>query len=73
LFRRAALDKIGVFDERFSTTSYALYDQAAALMNGGYKLLKRNLAGLVMPPYDSIPDLQTDKKEFKEKWGFDPD
>jgi len=73
LFKRTALEKTGSFDERFKTLEYSIYDYALRLINGGNKILKRNVSGLVLPPNEYTGDIRSDELIFNEKWDFDRD
>jgi hypothetical protein len=67
LLKRAALVKTGSFDERFFTVKYTVYDYAIGLINCGYKVLKRNIPGLILPQNESACELESDRLMFQEK------
>lgn len=73
LVRREALAKVGYFDDRFQTLSYALYDFSLKLFQAGYSHVITHEAFVYYAQRHSDSDtlLHEDKSRFVKKWALD--
>ena len=81
LFKRAAMDHIGLLDERFTPGLYEEDDYCYRLRQSGYKLM---LAGDVIVHHHGSMSfkkndpavveelIRTNREKFQSKWGIDP-
>lgn len=80
LIKKSVVNKIGLLDERFTPGNFEDDDYSYRIRQAGYKLLlcKDSFIhhygsasfGKDSEDYDML--LMTNKKKFKDKWGFDP-
>jgi O-antigen biosynthesis protein len=81
LIKKEVVDKVGILDEQFTPGNYEDDDYSARIRKAGYRLIlckdtfihhfgstsfkENNVAFLKL--------LETNRKKFEDKWGFDPD
>lgn len=70
LVRHDIINKIGYFDDRYQTLSYALYDYSLKLFQAGYFHVVTNEAFVYYTEHhvDNMEALTIDKKMFLHKW-----